>query len=152
MDGGSVIADLLDEFNNIRNSQPWTIDIMGQHRLCHDQDSIHAEIGCVEMCNFNMAALVFLIGHVKSKNPCPCGNHTFPSEMPWIPSESRGATQTMFPWPKVDNPAKEGYPEEGVPVTIISTPSGKDEIQKMNQPWFTWHRNSHVDMLGPSGL
>ena len=31
--------------------------------LSHDQDTIHAERGCVEMCNFCMAALMFLSGH-----------------------------------------------------------------------------------------
>ena len=34
-----------------------------QHRLSHDQDTIHAKKGCEEMCNFYMAALMFLTGH-----------------------------------------------------------------------------------------
>ena len=31
--------------------------------LLHDQATIHAENGCVEMCDFPMAALMFLTGH-----------------------------------------------------------------------------------------
>ena len=33
-----------------------------QH-LSHDQDTIHAEKGCAEMCDFCMATLMFLTGH-----------------------------------------------------------------------------------------
>ena len=31
--------------------------------LSHDHDTIHVEKGCVEMCDFHIAALVFLAGH-----------------------------------------------------------------------------------------
>ena len=31
--------------------------------LCHDQDTIHAEKGCEEMCNFRMTVLMSLTGH-----------------------------------------------------------------------------------------
>ena len=31
--------------------------------LSHQQDTIHAEKWCTEMCNFRMAALMFLTGH-----------------------------------------------------------------------------------------
>ena len=50
--------------------------------LSHDQDTVHAEKGCAEMCDFHVAALMFLTGHqIKARTyvlaeiarfPTPC--------------------------------------------------------------------------------
>ena len=41
---------------------------MVTNTLSHDQDTIHAENRCVQMCDFCMVALMFLTGHgIKAK-------------------------------------------------------------------------------------
>ena len=56
--------------------------------------------GCVEMCNFCTAALMFLIGHgVKARNSCPCWNHTFPNSGHHQGLESTRPAALCFPGP-----------------------------------------------------
>ena len=66
----------------------------------HDQDIIHTDKGCVEMCDFCMAALVFLIGHgIKARTHAPCRNRTFPKEVHHQNPESTGPAASCFPGP-----------------------------------------------------
>ena len=43
-----VVVDTIEELSNL---------------LSHNQDTVHAENRCVEMCNFCMVDLLFLTGH-----------------------------------------------------------------------------------------
>ena len=50
---------------------PWESKIIIHAILSHDQDTIHVEKECAEMCNFCMAALMFLTGHGIKQEPMP---------------------------------------------------------------------------------
>ena len=62
--------------------------------MTHDQDKIHAEMDWAETCNFRMAALMFLTGHVRK-----AGTHTH-AEVAYFPTQCIISTWKAFGfWP-----------------------------------------------------
>ena len=66
--------------------------------LSHDQDTIHAKKGCVEMCDFRMAALMVHTGHGARARTHAHAQHRASSE-----PGNHLAYRLMFPKPLCNN-------------------------------------------------
>ena len=63
--------------------------------LSHDQDTIHAEKGCVEMRDSHMAALMYLTGHgIKARTHAHVEIAHFPTQCIIRAWESQGRGQS----------------------------------------------------------
>ncbi len=81
-----LISECLHERQKEAIASIWTIGIpptsLVDSALSHDQKTIHAEKGWAEMCiSLWLPWYVSYRSWDKSKNPCPCRNHTFPNSM-----------------------------------------------------------------------